>query len=534
MLQTASVPTAFVAPDVDWAAVAPVLLVLGAAVVGVLVEAFAPRSARRPVQVVLSLGAVLGALAVVVVLWIAPPADPAVVAGAMVVDPPGLFLQGTLLVLGALALLTVAERHRGEDAFAPQASAVPGSAYENAARQAGIAQTEIFPLTLFALGGMLVFVTAGDLLTMFVALEVLSLPLYVMCGMARRRRLLSQEASLKYFLLGAFASALFLYGVALIYGTVGSVSLAVMGQVLVGESAGGEANQLWIVVVGVVLLMAGLLFKIGAVPFHAWTPDVYTGAPTPVTGFMAACTKVAAFGALWRVLYQGMPGLGDVWLPVLLAVSVATMVVGSVVALAQTDVKRMLAYSSVAHAGFILTGLVAIDVPEQATASVLFYLAAYGFTTLGAFAVVSSVREQDATGATTGEATHLSQWAGLGRRSPVLAAVFTLFMLAFAGIPLTSGFTGKFAVFSAAVAGGYAWLAVVGVLASAAAAFFYVRVVVLMYSTDAAGGQGTVAAATPLGAVAIAVGAVATIALGVLPAPVLGLADVAAALPIVP
>ncbi len=522
VVAAAPAPTGFVAPEVDWLAVAPVALVIGTAVVGVLVEAFAPRAVRRVVQLVLSLASLVAAFVCLVLLWDGEAR--VVLGGAMVMDRPALFLQGTLLVLSMLAVLTIAERGGGDvDAFAPQASAVPGSAYEDAARRAGLAQTEIFPLTLFAVGGMMVFSSAGDLLTMFVALEVFSFPLYIMCGLARRRRLLSQEASLKYFLLGAFSSAIFLYGTALLYGVTGTVQLAVMRQALVPEAA-----DLAIVVVGVVMVLTGLLFKVGAVPFHAWTPDVYTGAPTPVTGFMAACTKVAAFGALLRVLYVGLPQLIETWEPAVLAVAVVTMVVGSVVAITQTDVKRMLAYSSIAHAGFILTGVVAIE----GISAVLFYLIAYGLSTIGAFAVVTLVRERDVEGGITGEATHLSQWAGLGRRSPLLAGTFTLFLLAFAGIPLTSGFTAKFGVFSAAVVGGHAWLAVVGVLASAVAAFFYVRVIVLMYFTASPHEQTVVASASPLSAVVIAIGAAATIVLGVLPSPLLELAATAATAPV--
>jgi len=517
----APAPPGFEAPEVDWLAVAPIAVVLGAAVVGVLIEAFAPRRARRAAQLVLALASLVGAGVAIVSLW----GDPrGALGGALVVDRPALFLQGTIVVLAVLAVLSMAVRGRGDvDAFAPQASAIPGSVYEDAARRAGLAQTEVFPLTLFAVGGMMAFSSAGDLLTMFVALEVFSLPLYIMCALSRRRRLLSQEASLKYFLLGAFSSAIFLYGIALLYGVTGTVRLGQMRQALPPQ-----AGELMIVSVGVVLLLAGLLFKISAVPFHAWTPDVYTGAPTPVTGFMAACTKVAAFGALLRVLYVGLAQLTETWEPAVLAVAVVTMVVGSVVAITQTDIKRMLAYSSIAHAGFILTGVVAIE----GISAVLFYLIAYGLSTIGAFTVVTLVRERDAEGGITGEATHLSQWAGLGRRSPLLAATMTLFLLAFAGIPLTSGFTAKFAVFSSAVVGGHAWLAVVGVLASAVAAFFYVRVIVLMYFTPPAGAQTAVASASPMAAIVIAVGAAGTVVLGVLPAPLLELAATAATAPV--
>ena len=505
----ASVGT-FVPPDIDWALLAPVVSVLGAAVLGVLVEAFVPRGARYAAQLLVAVAGIVGSLAAVVALW---GSQASTAAGTLVVDGPTLFLQGTIGVLSLLAVLTVAERSpQAGDAFAPQAAAIPGSPAEDAARRAGARQTEVFPLLMFAVGGMLLFPASGDLLTMFVALEVLSLPLYLMCGLARRRRLLSQESSLKYFLLGAFSSAFFLYGAALLYGYAGSVRLADIAAAVptrVGEDG--------LLLAGTALLAVGLLFKIGAVPFHAWTPDVYQGAPTPVTGFMAACTKVAAFGALLRVLYVALPGARWDWQPALWAVAIATMLLGAVVAIVQTDVKRMLAYSSIAHAGFLLVGVLAMT--SAGISGTLFYLLAYGLATIGAFAVVTLVRDSG------GEATHLSQWAGLGRRSPVLAAAFTLFLISFAGLPLTGGFTGKVAVFSAAAAGGAGLLVVVGVVASAIAAAFYVRVVVVMYfSEPTPGSTTTVAAASPMTATAVAVGAAATLALGLGPAPVLQLA----------
>src|SRR6476646_8967981 len=262
----------FVAAKVNYAAVSPMLVVFGVALVGVLVEAFAPRSRRYAVQVTLSVAGLVGALVALVVA--ARGNTGSTLEGAVVVDGPALFLQGTLLVLSILGVLTMAERFdgTGADAFTPMGAAVPGSPYEAAALRAGATGTEVFPLTLFAVGGMLLFPAAGDLLTMFVALEVLSLPLYILCGLARRRRLLSQEASLKYFLLGSFGSAMFLFGTALLFGATGSVNLAAMSQVC-------QPGAPLLVATGVVLVLAGLLFKIGAVPFHAWTPDVYTGAP---------------------------------------------------------------------------------------------------------------------------------------------------------------------------------------------------------------------------------------------------------------
>lgn len=476
--------TDFTAPTVDWAALSPVVIVLLAAVVGVLVEAFVPARLRRTVQLGLALVALFGAIVAVAALWsgVEKTGGTVVLGGSLLVDGPTLVLQATIALLALLALLIVADRtETGEDAFAPNAAAVPGSDYEELARRKGVQQTEIYPLLLFATGGMLIFPAAGDFLTLFVALEVLSLPLYLLTGMARRRRLLSQEASMKYFLLGAFSSALLLFGIVLLYGYSGSLrysDIAKMTQNPTGLDS--------LLLVGAVLVLSGLLFKVGAVPFHTWTPDVYQGAPTPITGFMAACTKVAAFGALLRVVYTVVPGLHWDLGVVLWTVAILTMVVGTVAALVQTDMKRVLGYSSIAHAGFILTGIIALN--QAGIVAVLFYLLVYGAATVGAFGIVWLVRERSGEdGPILGEATHLSQWAGLGRTHPLLALTFALFLLSFAGIPLTAGFAGKFSVFSAAVEGG-AWpLALIGVLASSVAVFFYVRIIVLMFFTQPAG-----------------------------------------------
>lgn len=567
----------FNAPDIAWAQLTPVLFPLGAAVIGVLVEAFAPRVARRPTQLVLTMLALLGSLVSVGLLWsdVKDTGGTDVLGGSLLVDGPTLVMQAVIALLALLAVLIAADRtSTGEDAFAPQAASVPGSGYEESARRAGLQQTEVFPLMLFATGGMMIFPATGDLLTLFVALEVLSLPLYLLTGMARRRRLLSQEASMKYFLLGAFASALLLFGIVLLYGYSGSLRYSEIATAVTGTT-----GMDGLLLVGGLLLLVGLLFKVGAVPFHSWTPDVYQGAPTPITGFMAACTKVAAFGALLRVFYTVLPGMRWDLEPMMWTVAIATMVVGTVIALVQTDIKRVLAYSSIAHAGFVLTGVIALE--QSGITAVLFYLLAYGAATVGAFGLVSLVRERGTTPAglpeaaqaslgvavaagalpvgsapaastdpvdvgtggvddeikddTTvlGEATDISQWAGLGRTHPVLATTFSLFLLSFAGIPLTAGFTGKFAVFSAAVDGG-AWpLALVGVIASAAAAFFYVRLIVLMFFTSPTGGpltdseDGTtrprtvVVTSQGFAVAAIAICAALTVLLGVLPGPVL-------------
>ncbi|MBC2877372.1 MULTISPECIES: NADH-quinone oxidoreductase subunit NuoN [Streptomyces] len=521
----ADAPRKIPAPHIEYAQLSPVLIVLGAAVVAVLAEAFLPRRSRHLAQVAVTVVGLAAAFAAVVALaakgYATNKAHVAAM-GAVAVDGPALFLQGTILLVALVAALGFAERRldpaahgRPVDSFAAQAAAVPGGDAEQEAVRAGWTTSEVFPLLLFAVAGMLVFPAADDLLTLFVALEVFSLPLYVLCALARRKRLLSQEAAVKYFLLGAFSSAILLFGVALLYGYAGTVTYSGIADVVNGTVrtvspalASSTGNDALLLIGGAMVLM-GLLFKVGAAPFHMWTPDVYQGAPTPVTGFMAAATKVAAFGALLRLLYVVLPGLRWDWRPVMWGVAILTMLVGAIVAVTQTDVKRLLAYSSIAHAGFILAGVIAIS--PDGVSSVLFYLAAYSFVTLGAFAVVTLVRDAG------GEATQLSKWAGLGRRSPLVAAVFAVFLLAFAGIPLTSGFAGKFAVFKAAAESGGAPLVIVGVVSSAIAAFFYIRVIVLMFFNEPRADGPTVAVPSALTTVAIGVGVVVTLVLGVAP-----------------
>ncbi|MCZ2816915.1 NADH-quinone oxidoreductase subunit NuoN [Modestobacter sp. VKM Ac-2984] len=505
------------APELSFAALAPLLFVFGAAAVGVLVEAFAPRAVRHPVQVAIALVGTIGALVATVLL---AGTQDVTAAGALAVDGPALFLQGTIAVLGALSVLLFSERalDPARSAFVAAAAVPAGSVRDRELATSERVQTEVYPLATFAIGGMMLFTAANDLLIMFVALEVLSLPLYLLCGLARRRRLLSQEAAVKYFLLGAFASAFFLYGLALVYGATGSVRLSDVRVAVVTE--GGSA----LMVLGLGLLVVGLMFKASVAPFHSWTPDVYQGAPTAVTAFMAAATKVAAFGAVLRLLYVAFGTADWTWRPLIYGLAIVSMVVGAVLGLTQTDVKRMLAYSSIAHAGFLLTGVIGLgpDGTGYGLAATMFYLLAYGLTTLGAFGLITLVRDGD------GEATHLSQWAGLAQRSPLVAALMTFFLLALAGIPLTSGFTGKFAVFRAAIEVG-AWpLVVTALVASAIAAFFYLRVVVLMYFSDPAPDGPTVGVPGLPTTIVLAITAAATLVLGVLPGSVLDLAESAA------
>jgi NADH-quinone oxidoreductase subunit N len=511
------------APKLEYGLLMPFILIFAGACLGVLAEAVVPRRLRFGAQLFITFVAIAAALILTLRNWLV--GDVAITAvGSVAVDGPTYFLWALLLVFGALSFLVFAERKAsgGASVFAAQAAAVPGTAAEREAIAAKVEHTEVFPLAMFALSGMMLFPASNDLITMFVALEVLSLPLYLLCGLARRRRLLSQEAALKYFLLGALSSAFFLYGAALLYGYSGSFELAAIDAAL---RTGTQSTGL--LLAGMALLGVGLLFKFGAVPFHSWTPDVYAGAPTPVTGFMASCTKIAAIGALLRVFYVGLGADRWDWQPLMAIVAVLTMAVGSVLAITQTEIKRMLAYSSIAHAGFLMTALVGAS--QAATGSpagsltsvsaVMFYLVAYGAATIGAFALLTTVRDAG------GEATLLSSWTGLGRRSPVVALSFSVFLLSFAGIPLTSGFIGKWAVFASAWFGGAHWLVIIAVLMSVIAAFFYIRVIVLMFFSDPVQVAPQVVRPGWTTLTAVGVGVVATVALGVFPGPLLDLAQ---------
>lgn len=511
----------FQVPELHLAAMAPVLLVLAGACLSVLVEAFAPRHFRAWAQISLTTLTLIATLGLIGYNW---SKGRLTLSGGMAlsVDGPTYVTWLLLVGFGLLCFLLFAERdiYHGQTVFTASAASVPGSSQEREAEAAGFEHTEVFALGMLSLAGMMIFAAANDFVTMFVALEVMSLPLYLLCGLARRRRLLSQEAAMKYFLLGSMSSALFLFGIALLYGYCGGFTMRTLAAAL-----SQPVHGYGLFLTGMGLLLVGLLFKIGAVPFHSWTPDVYLGAPTPVTAFMAACTKIAAVMALLRVLFVGLGAARWDWQLLVAVVAVLTMAVGSIVAVMQSDVKRMLAYSSIAHAGFILTAVVGVaDYRNGLPAgqigtigAILFYLAAYGFATIGAFAIVTMVRHQG------GESTSISSWAGFGRRKPFLATVFAIFLLSFAGIPLTSGFIGKWAVFSAAWRGGYAWLVLVAIAMSLVAAFFYLRLIVVMFARD---DDGDVEFAKPSICtwIPVVVGLLATIGLGVFPGPLLDLA----------
>ncbi|MDR0990488.1 MAG: NADH-quinone oxidoreductase subunit NuoN [Propionibacteriaceae bacterium] len=522
----------FTAPSIDYARLAPFLIVIGAACLGVLIEAFVSRQWRHEVQTGLAVLALLGAGAAIVLNWGEPyglvdpvPASDLVAyaTGSVMVDHWSQVFWLALVVFGLLALLLFSERvaYGGQTAFTSAAAAIPGSRLEAESTVARKHHSEVFPLALFSLAGMMLFVASEDLLVMFVALEILSFPLYVLAALARHRRLASQEAALKYFLLGAAASGIFLFGMALVFAYAGTFDLETLSLTVTG---GGESQAL--LLAGLGLMAVGLLFKVGAVPFHSWVPDVYQGSPTPVTAFMAVCVKLTAVAGMLRLFYAGFGGALWTWRPLFIVVAILTMVIGAVVAIVQTDVKRLLAYSSVTHAGFILVGVTGALVfrgtdPTTgmldlfgfgSVGSIMFYLVAYGLATLGCFAAVTLVQ-------TSGrEATSLDAWSGLGRAYPWFGAVMVICLLSLAGIPLTAGFVGKFAVFTAAWRGGLWWLVLIAVVLSIVAVYIYFRVIVAMFFRPRVD-DVEVKRPGPATVVVMLVAVVGTLALGLVPGP---------------
>jgi NADH-quinone oxidoreductase subunit N len=476
-------------PAVDLAPIMPELLLVGAAIVTLLLGAIARRI--EPVALlVVSLAGVAGAAAASVMLWDWD-GGLTVLAGSVAVDRFGVVVR--LILLGSAAIGLVYGHHYFE--------------------RSGELRLELYPLVLFATAGMTLIAVAADLIVVFLALEILSLSLYVLTGFSAR--LGSVEGAMKYFLLGAFSSAFFLFGVAMAYGATGSTRLAEVANALAGRTDG-----LALALAATGLLVVGFAFKVSAVPFHMWTPDVYQGAPTAVTAFMSAGTKVAAFAALIRVLNVALQPMTIDWRPLVWGLAALSVVAGSVLAIAQTDIKRLLAYSSIAHAGFVLTGLTAAG--EVGIGAALYYLGAYALTILGAFGVVMLVSARGE------QRTTLSSYAGLGRRSPVLAGLLALFLISLTGIPPTAGFVAKVSVFRAATEAG-AWpLVLIGVVASVVAAYFYLRVIVLMYMHEPEGDAETDEMLVPR--LVVAVPAVLVLVLGIFPGLVAGFLDQAAIL----
>jgi NADH-quinone oxidoreductase subunit N len=470
----------------DLAATFPLLLLTVWACGLMLLDAFLPPERKRLSAGLAALG--LAVTLTIVVLSFGRTAE--AFGGMLVADGFAAFLDAIFLVSGLLGIAL---------------------AYDYLQRM-GIERGEYYSLLLFSICGMMLMGRAGDLIILFLALELLSIPLYVLAGFAVPR-LDSEESALKYFLLGAFATGFVVYGIALTFGAVGSTRL---GAIVEAVGAGVELPGLLLVGVGLILI--GLGFKVAAVPFHMWTPDVYHGAPSAVTAFMSVGAKAGGFAALLRVLITALPDVAASWAPAAAWIAALTMVWANLAAIAQPNIKRMLAYSSIAHAGYILMALAASASSEaapQAASAALFYLAAYTITNLGAWGVVLAVERKDGAGLS------IDDYAGLGMRQPALALAMTAFMLSLTGVPPTVGFVGKFYLFRAALEADLIGLALVGVITSLISAYYYLRVVVVIYMRP---GEPEVRSEKWLNA-GLGLAAVATVLLGILPGPLLFLAE---------
>lgn len=492
----------FVAPGIEWFHLSPLIALVAGALTMLIVGALSPRwSTTASSTLAVLTGLTAGVLAAVQWTEATEGGAETIMAAALAFDPMALFL--TLAICAATVLVALVTHDE--------------------LGRTGDRGPEVQALMLVAAAGAVVMVAANDLIVLFLGLETLSLALYVLAA-SDRKRAGSQESGLKYFILGGFASAVLLYGIALVYGATGSTNIgrivtSFQGTVL---TDGNDA----LVLAGVALLIVGLAFKVAAVPFHVWTPDVYEGAPTHVTGFMASVGKVAAFGAMLRVLVVALPTYRDDWRPVLWVLALLSLVVGSVVAVAQTDVKRMLAYSSISHAGFILVGMEAAGRTAgspggDGVQSVTAYLPLYAVLTVGSFAVVALVaRNQNGD-------TSLTAFAGLARRRPMLAIALTVFLLAQAGVPFTSGFVAKWGVVQAAVEQESYVIAIIAMVAAVVAAFVYLRIMVAAWLTDGAGSVGP--ERVPVAsAVALVLAVAVTLVIGVWPSWIIDLAEHAA------
>jgi NADH-quinone oxidoreductase subunit N len=472
----------FQVPSLNILLIAPVVIVFAAGMLLMLVELFLPDEQNEQwLEWVpwLTLAGLAAALAQAVGMWGFNGGTFTPVGGnpMIVVDNFVTFLNITFLLTGVLTVL-VSVRYL---------------------RRTGLERSEFYMLMLFSIGGMMLMGMSNDLILTFLALEVLSIPLYIMSGLAWPRSD-SEESAMKYFLLGAFSSGILVFGIALTYGATGSTQFPV---ILSGIANGGSLG-----LAGAAFLLVGFAFKVAAVPFHMWTPDVYQGAPTAVTAFMSVGAKVGGFAAMLRVFVTALPEIGETWVTAVAVLAALTLIVGNVVALVQPNIKRMLAYSSIAHAGYILIAVASSMATPDGVSSALFYMFAYLFTTMGAFAVVIAVERK------TNEGVELDDYKGLARRSPMLAMAMAYFMLSLTGVPPTGGFSGKFFIFRAALEADLLWLAVVGVITSAISGYYYLRVVYTMYMMD---GEGEVQDGWGMNGTAVAIAVVATLILGFFP-----------------
>jgi NADH-quinone oxidoreductase subunit N len=467
--------------------IAPALVLVGTTAVLLLLDLLPTRERKDHLGFV-GLAGVVITLVTALVLWGRPGRA---FGGMVVLDTYALFVDVTIAYSTGLVLLLSLDY----------------------LRRRGVEAGEYYALVCFSATGMMLLASAADLIVIFLAVELMSLSLYVLVGFFSDR-LASGEASLKYFLLGAFATSFLVYGIALIYGATGTTNLEQISVVAPGL---GRDSML---LIGFGLLLVGFGFKISSVPFHMWAPDVYEGAPTSVTALIATGSKAAAFAALLRVLLSGLRAAQPDWVALLSVAAVLTMTVGNVVAIAQSNLKRMLAYSSVAHIGYMLVGVVAGG--SWGTGGVLFYLLAYTFTTVGAFGVILLLERGDQ------EAVNLEDYSGLATSHPLLALTLSLFLLSLIGVPPTAGFVGKFYLFAAAIRAGYVWLAVIAVLNAAVAAYYYLRLIVYMYMREPEG-LPTVSAPSLPGGLALGIAAWGVVQLGLMPAPLFDLARAAVA-----
>ena len=464
-------------------AIVPMACVTAAGIAAMVAEAFRDPGERMPIAG-LGLVGLVGAAIATVLLWNHNTSS----FGVVVADNFGLFVTAILIVVGLLSL------------------AISGPTIDRERLPAG----EYYALMLFATAGMMLMATASDLLVIFLALEVLSLAVYVLTGI-RRESPAATEAAFKYFLLGAFSSAFFLYGIAFTYGLTGSTRLDRIGGLIASQALAPTPMQL----LAVGLVLVGFAFKVSAVPFHMWTPDAYEGAPPAVTGFMSTGVKAAAFAAFVRVFLSAFEPLRGHWSDVLWVIAAVTMIVGTVVGVAQSNVKRMLAYSSIAHGGYLLIALLSAN--DVGKGAVLFYLLTYAITNIGAFGVIALLDNANRPNDQVGD------YAGLWNDHPALAALMTVFLLSLGGFPPTAGFVGKWYVFTSAVSAGNYGLAIIGVLTSVVSVFFYLRVVVMMYMSEDLSGA-PVMAPSAASLFALGVPMVAIFYLGILPTRLLDLA----------
>ena len=469
----------FQAPAIDFLVVLPLLFVAGTGMLLMILDLFLNEDRSRQLAPILTLIGLAGGLITSALLWNSGRSAFALSDGypMLVADNFAVALNVIFTLTGILTVLLSV----------------------NYLERTGHDRPEFYMLLLFSLTGMMLMGMANDLILIFLALELLSIPLYIMAGLAWPRPE-SEEAAMKYFVLGAFSSAIFVFGIAFVYGATGTTSLPAIVE------AAGQTPSL-LLVAGAAMILVGFGFKIAAAPFHMWTPDVYEGSPTVVTAFMSVGAKVGGFAALLRIIMVALPVMSEAWIAAISVLAALTLILGNVLAIAQPNIKRMLGYSSIAHAGYILIAVAAAFRTPDGISAALFYMFAYAFTNLGAFAVAVAVEHKEAEG------VMLDDYKGLAKRYPWIAICMAFFMLSLTGVPPTGGFAAKFFVFRSGIEAGLVWLVLIGVITSVVSAYYYLRVVFFMYMYD---GEGEMALKPTLVS-AVVITAIATLLLGILP-----------------